>query len=80
MGKRPPVYTFQRPRKRVVSPPQQSPQMESYTLVDEDAENDIDQTMRYTRYTFFIVLLMFLMSVVGMIYVYMKGVPVKIRP
>ena len=76
MGKRPPVYTFQRPKKR--APP--SPSLDSYTLVEDEVESDIDQTMRYTRYTFFIVLLMFFLSIVGMFYVYLKGLPVKVRP
>jgi len=63
MGKRPPTYTFQRPRKRQPPPiPVANPQAEMYTVID-DSESSIDQTARYTRYTFlFWVLVIFVIA------------------
>jgi len=79
MGKRPPTYTFQRPRKRQPPPiPVANPQAEMYTVID-DSESSIDQTARYTRYTFFLVLVIFVLLVLGICYIQLRGLPVKVR-
>lgn len=75
MPKRPPMYTFQRPRRRA---PQPIPETEMYTVID-DTESVEDQNLRYTRYTFFVVFVMFILLVLAICYTYARGFPVKVR-
>ena len=83
MGKRPPVYTFQRPRrrKRVKTPPSQE---NIYSSVDDllDLQNSgMRETPaeRYAKYTFFVTLLIFFLLALALGWAYMRGFPVRIR-
>lgn len=79
MGKRPPTYTFRRPKKRASPPPSsQNMYTETYTHID-DSEGVNDQISRYTRYSFFVSLFILVLLVLSICYIYMKGVPVRIR-
>ncbi len=71
----PPVYTFQRSRKREPPP---APEIETYTTVD-DTESVEYENLRYTRYTFFVVFTMLVLLILTTCYTYMKGFPVRIR-
>ena len=80
----PPTYTFRRPKKAPKTapprsaPPQPRPQKEMYTVIDEE-EGQIDQVARYTRYVFFLVLVLTVLFLLAICYIYQRGLPVKIR-
>lgn len=74
MGRRPPVYTFQRRRKKSQSQP------DLYTEVPLDMEDTPqDEMVRYIRYTFFVNLCIFLVLLFVSVYAFYKGFPVKMK-
>ena len=86
MGKKPPVYTFQRPRKKSSS----SVSREHYTSTNTNDLNirdlngngirdDLEDTAKYQRWTFYIMIAMIFLMFCSLIYVQMRGIPVKIK-
>ena len=76
MNRGPPSYTFQRRKRR--ARPRPPPAVETYTPVDI-VDRLPDQLTQYSKYTFYIVLIMFLVSLVGCSYIFKKGMPVRIQ-
>lgn len=74
MGKRPPTYTFRRPRK-THEPPIPVRQTEHYTPIDDQVEKTYD----YAKYSFILLLVLFFIYCFGMVYTYKYGLPVKIK-
>ena len=81
MGKKPPVYTFQRPRKKSSS----SASMEYYTSTNSNDLNnngirdDLEDTAKYQRWTFYVMMSMIFLMFCSLIYVQMRGLPVRIK-
>jgi len=72
-NKTPPQYTFRRPKP--------SEYKETYTKVsiDDLEDKDKDRIKWYAKYTFILLLLMFVMMSFTLIYTYKKGLPVNIK-
>ena len=68
---RPPTYTFRRPKNPKVNPPM----AERYTPVDVGGYDD----SKYSKYTFWMLILFFIIIIVLAFVVWKKGIPVRIR-
>lgn len=79
MSRRPPVYTFRRPKKKSQPPfPIAEPQREMYTVLD-DSESELDQISRYTRYSFFVNLTLLILFILVCVYISQRGLPARVR-
>lgn len=81
MGKKPPVYTFQGPRKKKsLNTP-----MEYYTPVnpkdlnENGIRDELEDTAKYQRWTFYVMMMMIFLMFCSLIYVQMRGIPVRIK-
>lgn len=86
MGKKPAVYTFQRPRKKKSSKTNSMSNMYTSTrnIDDQDkngngVKDDLENTAKYQRWTFYIMLVMIIFMVAALVYVQMRGIPVRIK-
>ena len=81
------VYTFRGPRKKhsqsMTQPnlytPTENYNQESSVEKIYGQESNEDSSARYIRYTFFMSFFIFCLILVGFIYIYLKGLPVKVR-
>ena len=68
-----PTYTFRRPKPKKYPP--QSAGYQPETLIQEKEV----ETNKYARYSFYILIIMFVLFLCNLIYIYFNGIPVKIR-
>ena len=64
-------YTFRRPKKR--------PDIYTDVSTVDDSEAPTDSMARYIRYSFFIILLIFVLLAILIFYIFAKGLPVKVK-
>ena len=77
MGRKPPTYTFRRPRKQHPPPPLE-PYQDSGNFVA--MENYSSEPPRdYAKYSFILLLVALLAYVICTCYIYKNGMPVKIK-
>ncbi len=74
MSKRPPTYTFRRPRNPT-PPPAQSADI--YTVLDKEENSNCYAP--YSKYSFCLLLLLLVLFGLVIVYVYLRGLPVRIR-
>lgn len=78
MEKSPPVYTFRRPKQ--YSNTSSALSKETYVdLYSSDPDDKEKIILRYSRYNFILLLLIFLLLVGLCCFAYKKGLPVKIK-
>lgn len=73
-----PIYTFQRPRRRKPRPRSQRKNLEYYTSTDIDTMSE-DTSDKYSKYTFFLVLTMLVITIISACFITLKGLPVRIK-
>lgn len=79
MGKKSPVYTFQRPRNKGKSQIEHYTSTENFDYDDGGQYQNSGAAAKYQKYTFYLFLFMLIVMIGSLIYVQIRGLPVRIK-
>jgi hypothetical protein len=66
-------------KRRAAPPPMYNPNVEYVTNLTPQGETPLESAQKHLKYIYWIQFIILILIVISLLYVYMKGVPVKVR-